>query len=170
MIKKVPLIKYFTIALLFMMGCASTMYSISDNTDVFTGDRIVRMDNNTTSSKALFDIPFEINLIFLPNDSSLAIELVYRADDWIFIKNEKSLRFLTDNELIELSTFNPSRDIELGRINETALYPIRHDDLKLIFNSDKVKVRVYGEKGYTESEFTQKNKDRFKRFYNTYLQ
>ncbi len=101
------------------------------------------------------------------NGDSLQIVLRYINEEWMFLRNGE-LRFVIDNENINLNSIELSSDNTSGRVWEVAGYRIDKSLLEKICNSKNMAIRITGSK--SNEDIVQKNCDLFRilcqQFYN----
>lgn len=105
--------------------------------------------------------------------SETSLEIVYSAEDWLFIKEDNSLSILIDGEKYDYNTIgnvvrNTDKNYNKVYTIERAFYDVPKDILYKIANAKSVKVKVSGNPYFVTGEFTKKNYENFKRFLKEY--
>ena len=97
--------------------------------------------------------------------------IVYEADNWIFIHENNSLSVIADTLSFNFNTIKIDRDTftdMLGtraRIIEKAYYELSKDQMKNIFFANTLKLKINSDKGYIKTVVPQRTKFYWRKFY-----
>lgn len=147
---------------------SSCGYELTRQIDKFTGDTIVRMENNKIEWGMTSTDMIQCNAIKVTDKQDVTnyyLQVSYWGKDWIFINEENSLDLLIDNISYHFNTYGRvARDVQTGSITEVATYLVTIELLKKIASSKNVEMRLNGQKGNKERIFDIDNISRFAEF------
>jgi hypothetical protein len=103
------------------------------------------------------------------SDTSFSIELVYHADSWLFIDDEKPLTLLLDGtQLLLYPSSEPSREARYYGVTETVMFHTDKGTLKRIAFAKSVIGRVHGDHFYQDFNLADWNFRRMRDYLQTY--
>ncbi len=127
-----------------------------------------KFDKTTKYTGSVYNLGNGIKISFNSlNGDYFYIQISYTDDNWLFIRSGESLQLLLDNDHVISLRGDGSigkRDATSKGIKEEAVYEVLVDDLKHINNSDKVEIKLIGDRYFKTERFTQFTKSGLSKF------
>ncbi len=149
-------------------------YIISEDVDKFTGDRTCILINNILSKGDYSYGILDFGLGYLENEDSknLYIMADYYNKDWIFIREDESVRMLIDGQKLFLDYIDITREVKTSSgvyIKENIFIPLEFSQLKQIAYANEVELQLNGSEGKPEFRFNKGNFVAFQEFYERFI-
>ena len=147
-------------------------YIVKTETDEFSGNTRHFMQWNYVPGDRGGTVYLNAQIIINEDKvRNIYLNILYAANDWLFIEEGNSLMFLINGEKLLLSTSGDIQRKVIGGygINEVAWYKISLEDFKKLIFAEEVKFKLSGKHVYLTRLLTPMNKKRFAEFYNQYL-
>jgi hypothetical protein len=166
--------------LVWLAGCATKPPDVMTNYDPITGVRTDTMSENMLETPQ--NPPREVVWLnasrvfknYRNRDYTYYLETAYKAKEetgYLNIPAGNSLTIVADGQELRFNsngsynTRKVNKGVEGIRfVNEAALYPTTREQLEKIANAKSVKVRIRGDNGLVERDFTPDNFKRFREF------
>jgi hypothetical protein len=163
--------------LVWLAGCSTTPPpDVATSYDPITGVRTDLMSENRLDTAQ--NPPREVVWLnasrvfknYRNKDSTYYLEVSYMSREdtgFLNIPAGGSLTVIADGQEMRFSgtgSYNQRKKLKDGYVREDALYPATREQLQKIANAKQVKVRIRGDNGLVERDFTADNFKRFKEF------
>ena len=162
-------IALYILMLFFMLGCASSFTSFTDEE---TKNHIVRMNGNRLAG-GISSIELNVQQFTKDNLTSYSLFIVYSSPVFLNIGPGKSLTLIIDGQRNEIAGSGSDKHrniVSLGLVEEIAYYhDLEPSLIKRLAYAKEVEVEVQGSTKTLKRYFKKNNFSKFKEFCNLYM-